>query len=237
MQKNLIYTLSDPRDNKVKYIGITSKKLTVRLSGHCAETKANTKKVNWIKSLKNIELKPIITEIDCVSTYEEALFFEQYWISQFRSWGFALLNLTDGGEGAKGWVPSEDYRKKRSIAYSKPLSQYDLNGNFIKHWPSQLEAARYYNVESSAIGHALKDSTRCAANFLWRRNTSGTTKIDPYIRKRNNKELIIEDMQENLIAVYNSNMDAFKIIGRPTNASLYINKGKIFRKRYKMYTR
>lgn len=237
MQKNLVYTLSDPRDNTIKYIGITSQKLTKRLATHCAEIKSNTKKVNWIKSLKNIKLKPIITEIDCFNTYKEVLFFEQYWISQFRSWGFALLNLTDGGEGTKGWVPSEDYRKKRSIAYSKPLSQYDLDGNFIRHWSSQLEAAKYYNVGSSTIGHALKDSTRCAVNFLWRRNGEILDKIDPYIRTNNHIKLIVEDLETNNISTYDSKTEAFKNIGRPTNPALYINMEKIFRKRYKMYTK
>lgn len=235
MQKNLVYTLSDPTTNIVKYIGITSKTLTRRLSGHCAETKANTKKVNWIKSLKKNNLKPIIMELDCFETYEESLYFEQYWISQFKMWGFNLLNLTIGGEGAQGWVPTEEYKKNRSLAYSQPVIQYDLNGNFLKLWNSQLEAATFYNVGSSTLGHALKNPQRASINFLWRRSAKIKMKIKPYLEVNNKKELIVEDLINNTFITYKSNMDAFKIIGRPTMPSDYINKNKVFKKQYKLY--
>ena len=237
MQKNLVYTLSDPRTNLIKYIGITCKTLTQRLSGHCAEKKFNTKKVNWVQSLRKDNLKPIIMELDCFETYEEALYFEQYWIAQFKIWGFKLLNLTIGGEGAQGWVPTEEYRKNRSMAYSQPVIQYDLDGNFLKIWSSQLEAARFYNVRSSALGHALKDPERSAVKFMWRRSAKIKMKIEPYLKTNNKQELIVEDLRTNTFTTYKSNMDAFKVIGRVTMPSDYIDKDKIFRKHYKLRTK
>ena len=59
MRTGKIYTLSDPRNGEIKYIGRTFKKIKYRLSEHCAE-KDNNKKCNWIKSLAKQNLKPII---------------------------------------------------------------------------------------------------------------------------------------------------------------------------------
>jgi hypothetical protein len=235
MSINLIYTLTDPITNNIRYIGITSKTLKIRLSGHCAQKKTNKRKVNWIKNLKKNNLKPIIMELDSFETYEEALYFEQYWISQFKIWGFNLLNLTIGGEGAQGWIPTEEYKKNKSIAYSQPVIQYDLNGNFLKIWSSQLEAAKFYNVRSSALGHALKDPERCAVNFMWRRSTKIKIKISPYLKIGNKQNVMVKNILDNTITKYKSNTDAFKVTGRPTDPSNYINKNKIFKKQYKFY--
>ena len=73
------------------------------------------------------------------------------------------------------------------MAYSQPVIQYDLDGNILKIWNSQLEAARFYNVGSSTIGHALKDPERCAVKFMWRRSAKVKTKIDPYLKVSNKR--------------------------------------------------
>lgn len=98
MVKTFIYSLSDPTTNEVRYIG-KANDLKKRLHSHL--TKSNltkpTHKNNWIKSLLTQNLKPIIKPIEevLVSEWE---FWEIYWISQFKSWGFKLTNLTNGGD-------------------------------------------------------------------------------------------------------------------------------------------
>jgi len=51
-------------------------------------------------------------------TEEEAFTHEKFLISCFRELGHPLVNLTDGGDGPAGWVPSDETRKRMSIAFS-----------------------------------------------------------------------------------------------------------------------
>lgn len=52
----------------------------------------------------------IILEEDYDEKYISEL--EVYWICQFKSWGFKLVNLTHGGEGISGFKHSEETRNK-----------------------------------------------------------------------------------------------------------------------------
>lgn len=118
-----IYTLSDPITLKIKYVGITSKTLEKRLKGHLKTKNNFTHKANWIKKLQKENLLPIIEEIDVVK-FEEWQFWEQYWISQFKSWGYSLTNHTEGGEGTFGYKHTEEQRLKNSLSNkNKKLSE------------------------------------------------------------------------------------------------------------------
>jgi hypothetical protein len=90
-----IYALSHPLTNEVKYIGLTTKTLEERLKGHLKCNK-NVLRNLWIKSLLNEGLVPKITLIEEVIN-DIGLETEMFWISIFKSWGFKLCNLTEGG--------------------------------------------------------------------------------------------------------------------------------------------
>lgn len=111
MKTTFIYALIDPRDNKIKYIGKADNPIN-RLGGHFLE-KAKTKKNNWLKSLKKENLKPELFILDEIPK-EEWSFWERYYISLYKSWGFELKNGTDGGEGT--FNPSKETRLKMSLA-------------------------------------------------------------------------------------------------------------------------
>ena len=89
-----IYSLTDPRDSLIKYVGKTTNKKR-RYTEHLKEI-GNYKKVRWINHLKSLGLKPIMHDLDIVERTEED-FWEIYWIAQIKSWGFKLLNHTNGG--------------------------------------------------------------------------------------------------------------------------------------------
>lgn len=55
-----------------------------------------------------------IKEIDCCNTAEEAAILEKYYITLYRSKVPYGYNLTDGGDGTNGWVPTEEQRQKCS---------------------------------------------------------------------------------------------------------------------------
>ena len=105
-----IYTLKHPITNEIRYIGKTSKKLKERLSCHISDAKVKRYKnhnSNWIFSLLEQEIEPVIELLDEVDDNNWIL-FEQYWISQFKSWGFRLTNLCSGGKGGTGNIPSKE---------------------------------------------------------------------------------------------------------------------------------
>jgi group I intron endonuclease len=93
-----IYCLKDSIDNKIKYIG-KSDNPNDRLKNHIKKHKyTKSFKNNWIKKLIEKNFKPILEIIEVVP-FSEWSFWEKYWISQFKYWGFILYNLTDGGDG------------------------------------------------------------------------------------------------------------------------------------------
>lgn len=116
--KTFIYTLSDPRTNEVRYVGKTNN-LNYRLKKHIKESKnKQTHKEKWIDSLIFKGLLPIIEILDVVNE-NEWCFYETYWISQFKTWGFELTNGTSGGEGSdgfKGKTHSNETKEKCKIA-------------------------------------------------------------------------------------------------------------------------
>ena len=115
-----IYTLTDPVTNKIRYVGKTTTDLDKRLRYHIYEINRskNKHKIYWFKQLINIGLKPIIEVIDIVDDSNWG-FWEQYWISQIKTWGFDLINCLEGGNGytsedvKKLWENAE-YRKKQT---------------------------------------------------------------------------------------------------------------------------
>jgi group I intron endonuclease len=113
MNKVIIYSLSDPVSGVVKYIGQTSKTLNERIKSHLkdANYKKNNKRIAWINSLTKKGKIPVIEIIDEVPE-EDWIFWEMYWIEQFKVWGFNLKNGTKGGDGIKGYVYTEEDKKK-----------------------------------------------------------------------------------------------------------------------------
>jgi hypothetical protein len=235
MKKFFIYTLEDPISLKIRYIGLTSKKLSVRLSGHCASLeKSKSHKTNWIKKLIVQGRKPIIKELDIAYSLEEACELEIYWIDQFKQWGFDLTNATIGGEGVIGYKYDKEMYKVLAQKLSKPILQYDIKGNFIKKWNSILDAAKYFNCGSTAIRHALVDYKRTSNNFFWRYYEKDyPEKINVSVLSGNVIPLKVYDIVLDITTTYMSKQEAFATVGRPSNYSKYVNKDKYFKKRYK----
>jgi hypothetical protein len=102
--KTYIYTLSDPRyKDCIRYVGKADNPKQRLTCGHLqsASLKTKTIKNSWIKSLKKENLVPILDIIDEIN-YESSAewkFWEQHYISLYKTWGFNLTNGTQGGEG------------------------------------------------------------------------------------------------------------------------------------------
>lgn len=90
-----IYSLRDPITNEIKYVGRTRNPV-YRHNLHIKNKENNPNKKKWIGDLLSKEVEPIMELLEIVPE-SEATFWEKYWISQCKTWGFNLLNLTHGG--------------------------------------------------------------------------------------------------------------------------------------------
>lgn len=100
----LIYALTDPRSDLVRYVGKTQGSLDGRLRKHkrtSIREPSSTKCNQWLTELREKGLAPEIHELDrCrLGTWE---FYEQTWISVCKDAGFELLNMTIGGGATTG---------------------------------------------------------------------------------------------------------------------------------------
>ena len=134
--------------------------LAKRLSSHLLNKnlKQKTKKNSWIKSLLSKNIKPEILLIDEVPEIEWK-FWEKHYISLFKSWGFNLTNLTEGGDGINlGYKFSKETRKKMSNSklgvkfskeHKKKISESNKgNKNFLnkKHSEDSKNKIRTSNI-------------------------------------------------------------------------------------------
>jgi hypothetical protein len=122
MEKINIYTLSHPITNEIRYVGQTKHNLNERLRGHL-KSKDKTHRTHWIKSLIEIGLKPKIELIETVNK-ENGGDSEIFWIMMFKSWGFKLCNLTEGGE------TSTTKHIIRNKTWCENISRGKLNSKF-----------------------------------------------------------------------------------------------------------
>ena len=108
-----IYTLSDPRTNQVRYVGVTFRK-KARYREHLSRaiTGGKTYRDCWIRSLIADGVRPSYQVIECGTGdgWQEA---ERRWIAHYKPLT-KLTNLTEGGDGAPGYVPTPELRQKWS---------------------------------------------------------------------------------------------------------------------------
>jgi hypothetical protein len=171
MNTKFIYTLSDPNTGLVRYIGKTNN-IRNRLKGHLSNNQLSkpTKKNNWIISLLRENLLPIIEEVDEVDS-DDIDFYEIFYISLFKTWGFDLLNGTDGGDGYD-WTGRKhnNYSKLKSKINNpnrKSVAQFDLDGNLIKEYHSLREAALSVNGNRAHISRVCNGKQKTSSGFKW----------------------------------------------------------------------
>lgn len=170
MSEYYIYALET--NDRIFYIGKTNNP-KVRLRKHKSESKLKrTYKENLINNIliNGGEIK--LSIIDIVSDGDED-FYEIYWISQFKQWGFKLYNLTDGGEGGNcfgGRKHSNETKEKLRIIKFKQLELYgpiilrgEMNGRSKLNGEEVLNIRRLkemgYSYNKIAIKYGVSKTT------------------------------------------------------------------------------
>jgi predicted GIY-YIG superfamily endonuclease len=92
-----IYTLIDPRDLSVRYVGATTdiKRRFKDHTTHMGKNGANPQKKEWIRELRTMGLKPEMEFIECTTEKAFAKEREKFWIDFFLSEEEPLLNIAE----------------------------------------------------------------------------------------------------------------------------------------------
>lgn len=140
-----IYTLSD--SSGIKYVGKSNDPLD-RLKSHLKDCKKKrTRKERWIHGMLERNELPVLEIIDHVPNNMWS-FYESYWISQLKAWGFDLVNGTEGGEGSNGFKgkthTKETIEKCRSARYKRE-SETSLTGS--NNGNSKLDESKVIEIK------------------------------------------------------------------------------------------
>lgn len=114
-QKCIVYALSHPDTNEIRYIGQTIKTIERRFSCHLCKAKSGIKwpVYDWIRKLLKNNKIPKIFVISNNAKWNET---ESIYIKHFKSIGFRLLNITLGGGGQLGMKHSKKSIEKMRLA-------------------------------------------------------------------------------------------------------------------------
>lgn len=83
------------------------------------------------------------------------------------TWGDKISKSLKGKPKPKGF--SEKISKPKVKNFNnKIIHQFDINGNFIKEWPSAREVERELKILSSAISSCLKKKTKTSGGYIWK---------------------------------------------------------------------
>lgn len=186
--KIIIYTLSHPVTNEVRYVGKTNQALNKRLSDHhfC---KHNKHKSNWLKGLRKNGLVAKIEELVVVDQ-DNWIDEERFYIGYFKFLGFRLLNICEGGEGVtftqevKDKISRSNTGKMRSRETKERISQLNKLGIIGTRGKSHSEDHKKY-LSQKLKGHSVSQKTRelIAASQVNRRKPILQMHIDGRIIK------------------------------------------------------
>lgn len=185
------YTLADPRGGVRVYVGVTSDTLESRLRHHCwpSALKKGDKRSCWIRAMLRDGVRPVIEPLESYPDAETMYALEQYWIDQFRAWGFDLVNTQTGGKGWRGPRGPMSEAQKKSISSTlkgrkKPSrsAQHTVNnaraqgGTAIvdqngRVYPTVGAACREHNLNRASVQRILKGTRRSIHGFTFKRTT------------------------------------------------------------------
>lgn len=116
----------------------------------------------------------------------------------------------------KGLEISLEHRKK-------PVKQYDLQGNFIKLWPSATEAGKYFNIQGAHITDCCNNKRAKCAGFLWK-FANDDKEIHPYEDSRTKKVVKLDKQTNEVIEIFESLALAAKSVnGQSANITVVCN--------------
>jgi hypothetical protein len=197
------------------YIGVTRKSISLRLSRHKSRAKYLKKnnltmsfKDRWIVDAIEAGHKIRIEELDVVK-FSEFSFWEKYYISLFKMFGFKLTNGTEGGDGAWPRRISEEEKEALRNSKCKPVLEYDCLGNVINRYESLKQTSELTGLNYSRLSHSVRGNKKLCNNRMFRFEHINVTKdyVDWCFQTRNKekrKPVLQFELNGNFVSEYKS---------------------------------
>lgn len=200
-----IYALIDPITLHIRYVG-KANNVSQRYRAHLNKArKHQAHKLNWINSLKKQKLKPILYVLDVVPM-EDWIFWERYWISQVKTWGFDLLNYTTGGDGCT--FENQTSFKKGNKSWNEGKGNIKICEICKKEFKINPKGKRTCSKEcrSKIKSISVNSGKFVQGEIVWNKGKTGykTSKRQPVLQF---------DLTDNFIAEYDCCKTAAEILG------------------------
>ena len=165
-----IYTLIDPFSNQVRYVGITFRK-KARMREHISRAKTGGKTYRdcWIRSLLRKGCHPLyhVVATGQGEGWQEA---ERQWIAFYRPLA-QLTNLTEGGEGMPGYVPTIALRQlwssqRKEVSYAPGRKSAMLGRHHTVEAKVKISAASAARKASVATRKAMSIAAKTRLQSL-----------------------------------------------------------------------
>jgi hypothetical protein len=156
-------------------------------------------------------------EIDCVED-KEWIFWEKYYISLFKSWGFILENKNDGGGGPSKYTEEQKQkmRKPHKEGTGKKISK-SLIGR--KRGPQSEETKNKIKAIRTGKPQPNISKANTGRKILWANKIGDALRGVPKNYPNPNKKTILQyDSNNNLINQYNSATEAGKALNKNGNS-------------------
>lgn len=157
-----IYALTCPDTDQVRYVG-KSNNPSKRLYSHLTDGRLNHRH-NWLMSLKLNGKTPKLEILDTVKI-EEWAFWEMHYISLYKSFGFNLLNRTNGGEG----IGFHNKKTRRSFSGEKNPMFGKKRPDFAKISSEERKGKTFDEIygkeKSTSIRNKISNSGKKPKNF------------------------------------------------------------------------
>lgn len=169
----IIYGLSDPRTNELRYIGKTQRSLKERLREHKIVAVGGRKALqqycaNWLRSLYRHGIDPVCTVLETVPDGGDWVEAEQFWIRYMRFVGCRLTNHTDGGEGLVGHKrPPEVIYKTASKLRGRSLPE-ESKQRMRQAWTPERKAANGARLRGTRMSDEARAKMRASAQSRYR---------------------------------------------------------------------
>ncbi len=249
MKNVYIYALIDPRNNQVRYIGKANNPEDRYKNHYNSARDKNTHKRNWINNVRKDGLRPELLILDEVSI-DNWQYWECFYISLYKTYGFNLVNYTNGGDGVtlsnsgtwkKGNIPHnkgipcrEETKQKikdkltgtSNVASYKTIIQYDLEYNEIKRYKCIKDAVDESNglFSTSKISSCCRDVRKHHRGFIWKYDNDDAIIKNTIVLGK--KSIIQYDLNLNELERFDSIIDAHRKTNVKSGGIVRCCKGK-----------
>ncbi len=198
-----IYTLINPLDNQIFYVGYTNNP-RIRLNSHI-KNKYNYDKDIIIENIILNEQKPILNIIDeCeyIFNLKENMFeherLEIYYIKKFRDNGILLTNMTEGGGDTIQTLKKKIYK-------------YNQFGKFIDEYESISEAGIKHGINPDNIGHAVDQRIKkSSCDYYWFTSHEKAKNFTFKIIAKNNLSVLQYSLTNEFICEFNGKKEVYE---------------------------